>query len=202
MAKVAMLGAGFIGDFYTFSLHGQRNRDKVVTVYSRDNERGKTFAKKHGIPRWTTSMKEAVNDPEVEVVVIGLPNNLHLEAVKLATAAKKAVLCTKPLGRNASEAIKMLDGISTLETDDDRMTVLNEVNKNFRQIKAYIENLDFTEPEIRMMNKKQLEVFRIYNNAIARINASGNPDWDSFKKETDRMRVLLDEFFLMATTIR
>ena len=104
-----MLRAGFIGDFYTFSLHGQRNRDRVIVIYSRDKERGKTFAKKHEIPRWTTSMKEAVNDPEVEVVVIGLPNNLHLEAVKLAAAAKKAVLCTKPLGRNAEEAKKMLD---------------------------------------------------------------------------------------------
>ena len=109
MAKVAMLGAGFIGDFYTFSIHGQRNRDKVHIIYSRDEARGKAFAEKHGIPKWTTSMKEAVNDPEVDVVMIGLPNNLHLEAVALAAAAKKAVFCTKPLGRNASEAKKMLD---------------------------------------------------------------------------------------------
>ena len=83
MAKVAMLGAGFIGDFYTFSLHGQRNRDSVQVVYSRDETRGRKFAEKHGIPRWTTSMKEAVNDPEADVVIIALPNNLHLEAVKL-----------------------------------------------------------------------------------------------------------------------
>ena len=109
MANVAMLGAGFIGDFYTFSIHGQRNRDKVHIIYSRDEARGKAFAEKHGIPKWTTSMKEAVNDPEVDVVMIGLPNNLHLEAVALAAAAKKAVFCTKPLGRNASEAKKMLD---------------------------------------------------------------------------------------------
>ena len=106
MAKVAILGAGFIGDFYTYALHGQRSRDKVQIVYSRDEIRGKTFAEKHGIPRWTTSMKDAVNDPEVEMVVIALPNNLHLEAVLLAAEAKKAVLCTKPLGRNASDAKK------------------------------------------------------------------------------------------------
>lgn len=111
MAKIAMLGAGFIGDFYTFSLHGQRNRDQVHIIYSRDESRGKAFAKKHGIPRWTTSMKDAVNDPEVDIVVIGLPNNLHLEAVQLAAAAKKAVLCTKPLGRNATDAKKMLDAV-------------------------------------------------------------------------------------------
>jgi predicted dehydrogenase len=56
-------------------------------------------------------MKDAINDPEVEVVVIGLPNNLHLEAVELAAAARKAVLCTKPLGRNASEAYRMLEAV-------------------------------------------------------------------------------------------
>jgi predicted dehydrogenase len=109
MVKVAMLGAGFIGDFYTFSINGQRNRDRVQIIYSRDEARGKAFARKHGIPKWTTSMKDAVNDPEVDVVVIGLPNNLHLEAVRLAAASKKAVFCTKPLGRNASEAKQMLD---------------------------------------------------------------------------------------------
>lgn len=106
-----MLGAGFIGDFYTFSLHGQRSRDRVEVIYSRDAERGKAFARKHGIPKWTTSMKEAINDPEVEVVIIGLPNNLHLEAVLMAAAAKKAVFCTKPLGCNAQEAKQMLDAV-------------------------------------------------------------------------------------------
>jgi predicted dehydrogenase len=109
MAKVAMLGAGFIGDFYTYSINGHRNRDRVHVIYSRDEARGKAFAEKHGIAKWTTSMKDAINDPDVEVVVIGLPNNLHLEAVKLAATCKKAILCTKPLGRNAAEAKKMLD---------------------------------------------------------------------------------------------
>lgn len=109
MAKAAVLGAGFIGDFYTFSIHGQRNRDSVKIIYSRDEGRGKAFAAKHGIPRWTTSMKEAVEDPEVDIVIIGLPNDLHLEAVALAAGAGKAVFCTKPLGRNADEAKTMLD---------------------------------------------------------------------------------------------
>ncbi len=111
MAKVAMLGAGFIGDFYSFSLHGQRSRDRVQVIYSRDNERGKRFAQKHGIPRWTTSMRDAINDPDVDVVVVALPNNLHLEAVLMAAEAKKAVFCTKPLGRNAVEAKQMLDAV-------------------------------------------------------------------------------------------
>jgi predicted dehydrogenase len=54
-------------------------------------------------------MKDAINDPGVDVVVVALPNNLHMEAVLLAAQAGKAVLCTKPLGRNAGEAMKMLE---------------------------------------------------------------------------------------------
>ena len=136
MANVAMLGAGFIGDFYTFSIHGQRNRDKVHVIYSRDEARGKAFARKHGIPKWTTSMKEAVNDPEVDVVMIGLPNNLHLVAVALASAAKKAVFCTKPLGRNAAEAKKMLDLVEKAGVTHGYMEDLVYTPKTLKALKS------------------------------------------------------------------
>ena len=42
-------------------------------------------------------------------MVVGAPNFLHEEAVGLAAKAGKAVLCTKPLGRTAEEARRMLD---------------------------------------------------------------------------------------------
>ena len=41
--RVAMLGTGLIGDFYTMTLHGQRSRDRVEVVYSRSVERGEAF---------------------------------------------------------------------------------------------------------------------------------------------------------------
>ena len=43
--------------------------------------------------------------------MIGLPNHLHEEAVTLAAAAGKAVLCTKPLARTAAEAKRILDTV-------------------------------------------------------------------------------------------
>ena len=97
--------------FYTMTLHGQRSRDRVHVVYSRTEERAKDFAAEWDIPKWTTDLAEAINDPETDVVVIGLPNNLHEEAVAMAAEAGKAVLCTKPLGRNAAEAKAMLDTV-------------------------------------------------------------------------------------------
>ena len=111
MAKITMLGTGLIGTFYTRTLHGLRARDKVVNVFSRSPERAREFAKEHGIPRWSADLKEAVLDPDSDVVVVGVPNNVHREAVLLAAKAGKAVLCTKPLGRNAAEALEMLRAV-------------------------------------------------------------------------------------------
>ncbi len=109
--KITMLGTGLIGTFYTMVLHGQRGRDRVEMIYSRTAERAQTFAKEWGIPRWSTSMEEAINDPGTDVVVIGLPNYLHKEAVLLAAKAGKKILCTKPLARTAAEAKEMLDAV-------------------------------------------------------------------------------------------
>ena len=52
-------------------------------------------------------MEDAIAHAESEFVVIALPNYLHEEAVMLCVKHKKAVLCTKPLGRTAAEALRM-----------------------------------------------------------------------------------------------
>ncbi|MEA5054406.1 MAG: Gfo/Idh/MocA family oxidoreductase [Propionicimonas sp.] len=107
--KVAMLGTGLIGDFYTMTLHSQRGRDRVVVAYSRSEERGRAFSERWGIPRHTTCVDDAINDPEVDTVVVGLPNDLHLETIGKVAAAGKNLLVTKPLGRTGAEATEILD---------------------------------------------------------------------------------------------
>src|SRR6187455_1559615 len=103
---ITMLGTGLIGDFYTGAIHSQRSRDRVHVVYSRSDERGGAFAERWNIAERTTDMVEAVTHPETDIVVVGIPNHLHVEA---AVAAGKAVLVTKPLGRNAEEARRILE---------------------------------------------------------------------------------------------
>ncbi len=109
--EITMLGTGLIGDFYTNTLHSQRSRDRVRVVYSRSDERGTAFADRWSIPEHTTDMAAAINHPDTDVVVIGLPNYLHVEAVEAVAKAGKAVLCTKPLGRTAAEAKRILDTV-------------------------------------------------------------------------------------------
>jgi predicted dehydrogenase len=104
-----MLGTGLIGDFYTMTLHGRRSRDGVAVVYSRSAERAEAFAGRWDIRDATTDLDAAIGHPDVDTVVVGLPNDLHADAIERAAAAGKAVLCTKPLARTGAEAKAIVD---------------------------------------------------------------------------------------------
>ena len=111
MQKIAMLGSGFIGRFYTDSLHGYRSKDRVVSIYSRSKESAKKFANDYDVPHYSENMEESISNSDVDIVCVALPNNLHEKAVDLCCKYDKAVICTKPLGRNAAEAKRMLEAV-------------------------------------------------------------------------------------------
>lgn len=111
MVKIAILGAGLIGDFYAQALLSKRSRDEICVVFSKSQERADAFAQKWNVPRSTTDMHAAINDSEADLVLVATPNHRHEEAVIAAAQAGKGVLCTKPLGRNAQEAWRMLNAV-------------------------------------------------------------------------------------------
>lgn len=111
MQRIAMLGSGFIGRFYADSLQGYRSRDTIVSIYSRREESARKFAEDYQCHHYTTVMEEAIAREDVDIVCIALPNNLHEAAVLLCCKHKKAVMTTKPLGRNATEAKRMLEAV-------------------------------------------------------------------------------------------
>jgi predicted dehydrogenase len=109
--SITMLGTGLIAGFYTATVHGQRSRDRVKVVYSRTAARGESFGRQWEIATVTTDMRAAIRHPDTDVVIVALPNHLHEEAVKAVAEAGKAVLVTKPLGRNAAEAKRILEAV-------------------------------------------------------------------------------------------
>ncbi len=109
--KVAILGSGFIARFYADALVAQRRKDIITMVYSRTEANAKKFAADYKIDNYTTNMEECAAHKDVDAVIIALSNDLHLDAVLACTKAGKHVLCTKPLGRNAQEALQMLQAV-------------------------------------------------------------------------------------------
>jgi predicted dehydrogenase len=136
MHRIAMLGTGLIGTFYTQTLHAGRGRDRVDLIYSRTEARARATAASWGVDRWTTSMEEAINDADTDVVVVALPNSLHRDAIVAAAEAGKAVLCTKPLGRTAAEAKEILEVVERAGVFGGYLEDLVYTDKTLKALKA------------------------------------------------------------------
>jgi len=85
----------------------------VVALASRDEDRGRTAATKLGIDRAYSSYDALLDDPEVDAIYNPLPNALHAQWTIRAAEAGKAILCEKPLARNAAEARHMVEACAS-----------------------------------------------------------------------------------------
>ncbi len=87
----------------------QSDECDVLAVASRDAERAARYARANGIERSYGSYDELLDDPDVEVVYISLPNSLHVEWTERALRKGKHVLCEKPLSRRVAEVEAAFD---------------------------------------------------------------------------------------------
>lgn len=62
-----------------------------------------------GFRKATTKWQDVINDPEVQVVHICTPNNLHLPIALAAAKAGKHIFCEKPVGRSPEETQQIAD---------------------------------------------------------------------------------------------
>lgn len=109
---VGILGSGFVADFYMEALR-EIPGVNVIANYSRSKARAAEFGSRHSIPRQYDSVESLCANAEVQMVVVALPNQLHLDAVRVAAGARKAIVCTKPLARTGSEAAQMVRLVRT-----------------------------------------------------------------------------------------
>lgn len=81
---------------------------QIVAIYSRTAAKSKQLATEYGIEKVCETIEELLGDPSVEHMYIGVPNHLHAQYVHACIAAKKNVLCEKPLAINRGQAERMI----------------------------------------------------------------------------------------------
>ncbi|MBL8174594.1 MAG: Gfo/Idh/MocA family oxidoreductase [Bryobacterales bacterium] len=106
--RIAMLGSGFVAEFYMQGLANVNNH-RVVVNYSRTARRAKELAARWGIPESTTRLDDVISRTDIDLFIIALPNEEHLPVSLALSKARRHQVCTKPLARNRSEAKKIFE---------------------------------------------------------------------------------------------
>ena len=81
---------------------------RLQAVYSRNMEKAKAFAGKHGAAKAYDSLEALSRDSEIDGVYIASPNFMHCSQALLLMNAGKHVICEKALASNSREVAKML----------------------------------------------------------------------------------------------
>jgi predicted dehydrogenase len=107
VVKVGLVGTGFVGDIHAASYLSNVKDVEVVAVASPHN--AEKFARERGIPQAFSDYRDMLKLPDLDVVDLCVPNDLHCQMTVDAARAGKHVICEKPLCVTLEEADEMID---------------------------------------------------------------------------------------------
>jgi len=110
----------------------------VVAIASRNPEQAKKTALLLNIEKAYGSYEELLNDTEIDAVYIPLPNHLHIEWAIKSLKAGKHVLCEKPIGLSAAEAVELLKVSQTFPTLKVMEAFMYRFHPQWEKVKALI----------------------------------------------------------------
>lgn len=102
--KVGIVGAGFMA--VTHAAGWAETDATVVGIAAETEAEAMPLAKQYNLKIYPNLASML---PDVDVVDICTPTHLHYEMTLQAAAAKKNIICEKPLGRNGAQALEMVE---------------------------------------------------------------------------------------------
>ena len=103
--RFGIIGYGFMGHNHARSLAKLDNAE--VTAVCDNNEK-----QLYDIPEGAKvygQMDDLIGDPNIDAVIVSVPNHIHLETVSKAARAGKDILCEKPAALSVAEFDKMME---------------------------------------------------------------------------------------------
>ena len=124
MAAKKELNVGMIGYKFMGKAHSNAYRQvgrffpelevvpRMKALCGRNEAGVKRAAETFGWDDYETDWRALIARPDIDIIDIGAPGNMHAEIAVAAAQAGKHVFCEKPLGNSAEEARQMLDAVT------------------------------------------------------------------------------------------
>jgi 2-hydroxy-4-carboxymuconate semialdehyde hemiacetal dehydrogenase len=113
-----MVGHGMMGAWHSEGLQrancrlhtvvGRPPGPKATPAGGRKPESTEEFAARYGYKKWTTDLDEALNDPEVDVVIVAGPSETHVDMALASLEHGKHTLVEIPIAMNLEGAERVV----------------------------------------------------------------------------------------------
>ena len=104
--KIGLIGSGFVADLHAYAFKHFVREAEVVAVASPHG--AQKFAAERGIAQAFDDYRDLLALKDLDMVSLGIPNDLHCQVTLDAAAAGKHVICEKPLCKTLEEADRMI----------------------------------------------------------------------------------------------
>jgi predicted dehydrogenase len=105
--RIGLIGAGNIGGVHLKEFGKLADLCEITAITDALLPRAEAKAKEYGIAKVAATSEELIHNPEIDAVIIGVPNQFHAPLAVQAIEAGKHVLLEKPMGIN-SEAARLI----------------------------------------------------------------------------------------------
>ncbi len=105
--SAGVVGVGFIGLAHIEAL--RRVGVNVVGIVGSSPERARAKAEAADLPTVYESVEALAAAPDVDVIHVASPNNVHADQVRACLAAGKHVVCEKPLALTSADGADLVD---------------------------------------------------------------------------------------------
>jgi predicted dehydrogenase len=106
--KLGIIGMGRVAMAHADATKELKEQVKLVAIAELRAERAKEMAELLGVKKVYSDYRELLKNPEIEAVIICLPNHLHHPICMEAARAGKHILVEKPMCMNLAEADEMI----------------------------------------------------------------------------------------------
>lgn len=125
--KLGIIGAGKIAQEVLTFLNEIDGIDLLaIAATPRSEDKLKKLSEEYKIDEYYTDYEILLENPEVEVVYVALPNNLHYEVMDKALDFGKDIICEKPFTANVNQALKIFK-----KAEDKNLIVLEAMSNRF-----------------------------------------------------------------------
>ncbi len=106
--RLGVIGCGRIAQAHLSAIENLREEIDLIAVADSEESKAIEAKDRFGAKSFTSRYEDLLRDPEIEAVIITLPNHLHHPVAIRAAMSKKHILVEKPMALNVNEAREMV----------------------------------------------------------------------------------------------